>query len=284
MAELKYDIAPSNAPRFAADTVAVVEENEGVTLDYSVESLEVIDRIVGSFREEGVEVEDVAATLFSFGCYVGEVFVRNAGATWRKASQQEMEEVFGVPLVLQMAPDMTLNPIGKVIKRLEEGEEHGLPYFYRKFAQRPGMPHYPELSEEAEQDYDALLERIMPLVEKWMQQRDGFVPCGASITTDGQMVGQMVGADDMTTESAVRMLFSGLRARARAGEIRATCVCFDGVFDEDGEPVPAIVVLLEHIRGPATIIHRPYRKNPDGTYSYAQMDARRFKPEVFTGS
>ena len=102
MAELNYDITPRNAPRFAADVVAIVEENEGVRLDYSAESLEVIDRIVGGFREEGVEVEDVAATLFSFGCYVGEVFVRHAGATWRKASQQEIEDVFGVPLVLSI--------------------------------------------------------------------------------------------------------------------------------------------------------------------------------------
>jgi hypothetical protein len=246
-----------------------------------VESLEVIDRIIGDFREEGVEVEDVAATLFSFGCYVGEVFVRETGATWRMASRQEEEEVFGVPLVLQMGPEKTVNPIGKVIKRLEHGEEDNLPHFYRTFARRSGMPHYPEISEQAEQDYDALLERLMPLVEKWLQERDGFVPCGASITTDGKIVGQMVGADDVTIESAVRMLFRGLQARARSGEIRATCVCFDGGSDKDGEAVPAIVVLLEHVRGPATIIHRPYRRNPDGTYSYARMETDRVEPEVF---
>jgi len=283
MAELKHDITPGNAPRFAADVVALVEEFEGVTLDYSVESLEVIDRILGRFHEEGVEFEEVEATCFSFGCYVGEVFVRNAGATWRMAGRQEEEEVFGAPLVLQMGPDRTVNPIGKVIKRLESGEEDNLPYFYRKLARRSGMPHDPELPEEAERDYDALLERMMPLVEKWLEQRDGFTPCGASITTDGEIVGQMVGAFDMTTESAVRMLFTGLQTRARAGEIRATCVCFDGGLDEDGEVVPAIVVLLEHVRGPATIIHRPYRKNPDGTYDYARMEAQRFEPEVFPG-
>ena len=49
------------------------------------------------------------------------------------------------------------------------------------------MPKHPEISKEAEQDYDALLERMMPLIEKWLQEDDGFIPCGASITTDGQM-------------------------------------------------------------------------------------------------
>ena len=94
----------------------------------------------------------------------------------------------------------------------------------------------------------------------------------------------MIGADDTTTtESAMRMLFTGLQTRARAGEIRATCVCYHGGFDEDGEFVPAIVVILEHIRGPATILRRPYRKNPDGTYGYAQMEGHRVRPEILAG-
>ena len=77
-----------------------------------------------------------------------------------------MEEVFGVPLVLQMEPDMTINPIGKVIKRLEEGDEHDLPDFYRAVARRSRVPDRPEMSREAEQDYDALLERMMPPTKK----------------------------------------------------------------------------------------------------------------------
>lgn len=136
LAELKYDITPENAPRFAADVAVVVEANEGVTLDYSPRSLETIDRIIGGFHVEGVNVEDVAATVFGFGCYVGEVFVRNAGAKWRAASQDEIDNVFGVPLVLQLGRDVTVNAIGKVIKRLENGDEENLPYFYRAFAKR----------------------------------------------------------------------------------------------------------------------------------------------------
>ena len=147
------------------------------------------------------------------------------------------------------------------------------------------MPKHPKTAKEAQQDYDALLERMMPLVEKWLQENDGFIPCGAAITTDGEIVDQMIGADDTTTtESAMKMLFTGLQAEAARGEIRATCVCYDGGFDEDGEFVPAIIVILEHIRGPATILRRPYRKNPDGTYGYAQMEGQRVRPEIFADS
>jgi hypothetical protein len=145
-----------------------------------------------------------------------------------------------------------------------------------------GMPDHPEISKEAEQDYDALLGGMLPLVEKWLQEQDGFVPCGAAITADGQLVGQMAGADEAaTTESVMRMLFTRLQAQAQAGEIRATCVCYNGEFEEDGELLPAIFIILEHTRGPATIFRRPYRKNPDGTYGYARMEGQTVQPEIF---
>jgi hypothetical protein len=44
MAQLKYDITPANATRFAADIAGAVEKNEGVKLDYSVASLAEVDK------------------------------------------------------------------------------------------------------------------------------------------------------------------------------------------------------------------------------------------------
>ncbi len=133
MAELKYDITPENAPLFAADIVDITKEVKDVTLDYSVPSLQAVDQIIGEFHEDGVTIDDIAATVFGFGCYVGEVFVKNAQATWRVATQEEIETIYGVPLILETGESDTVNPIGKVIKRLEEGDEHDLPYFYRVF-------------------------------------------------------------------------------------------------------------------------------------------------------
>lgn len=43
MAELKYDISPSNAPRFAADIVQTTKRLDGIVLDYSIASLEKVD-------------------------------------------------------------------------------------------------------------------------------------------------------------------------------------------------------------------------------------------------
>ena len=118
MAKLKYDITPSNAPRFANDIVNTTKRVDGIILDYSVASLQKLDGILGRFHTEGVSPESIAAKVFGFGCYVGEVFVRNAGAKWRMATQEEIDTIYGVPLILMISNDTTANPIGKVINQL----------------------------------------------------------------------------------------------------------------------------------------------------------------------
>ena len=140
MAELKYDITPKNAPLFAGDIVTSAQEIDGVTLDYSVNSLEEVDRIIGRFHEKGLALDDIAETVFGFGCYVGEVFVKNAGATWRAATREEIDNYYGVPLILELGGNTTANPIGKLIKRLEEGDEHNLPYFYHAMCRTAREP------------------------------------------------------------------------------------------------------------------------------------------------
>lgn len=131
MAELKYDITAENAPLFAADIVASTKQISGKTLDYSVKSLKIVDKIVGGFHSEGVTVQAIAETVFGFGCYVGEVLVRHAAGTWRAATQEEMDTIYGVPLIVVLSGGVTANPIGKVIKRLENGDIDNIHYFYR---------------------------------------------------------------------------------------------------------------------------------------------------------
>jgi hypothetical protein len=129
---LKYDITPENAPRFAADIVRLAKSVNDVDLDYSIESLANADAIIESFRKDGCDSESIAATLFGFGCYVGEVFVRQAGFKWRKATEEDAEWS-GQPLLLKRGKRQ-VNPIGKVIKRLQNGDIDSLPYFYSIFS------------------------------------------------------------------------------------------------------------------------------------------------------
>ena len=133
--ELKYDIVPANAPSFAADIVQDAKNISGAALDYSVESLVKVDEIIEGFRKEGRNADEMPATLFCFGCYVGEVFVRHAGFNWRMTTEEEMDAV-GMPLVIERS-DYLVNPIGKVFKRMWNGAEDYLPFFYESASRPP---------------------------------------------------------------------------------------------------------------------------------------------------
>ncbi|WNG57414.1 hypothetical protein F0U59_23585 [Archangium gephyra] len=130
---LKYPATPEAAPDHAQLCVSAVQNIEGITLDYSVESLAKLDEVIEGLRQDSVSAQEVAETLFSFGCYVGEVFVRHAKGQWRLAARTPMARAAGFPLVVQLGADTYCNPIGKVFKRLEEGLEHELTLFYRAF-------------------------------------------------------------------------------------------------------------------------------------------------------
>ncbi|ROR44643.1 hypothetical protein [Kitasatospora cineracea] len=134
--ELRLRYAPRavNAGRFAADIVTSAAQVSGVRLDYSVGSLAAVDEIIEDFRGSGIDSGQVGETLFGFGCYVGEVMVRQGGASWREVGGEEVP-VFGFPLVVQLPSGQVCNPIGKVFKRMDNGPEDDLPYFYRVFAE-----------------------------------------------------------------------------------------------------------------------------------------------------
>lgn len=123
----------TNAPLFAADTVVAAEEISGVRLDYSVDSLEAVDAIIGQMRGDGCTSSQIAETLFVFGCYVGEVFVRQANGQWRDAAGSPMDGRTRFPMVVELPDGAYCNPIGKVFKRLDNGEADNLPQFFRAF-------------------------------------------------------------------------------------------------------------------------------------------------------
>ena len=124
---------PENAQAYADMALSAVKNIERVDLDYSPASLEIVDEILGRFHRDRVRGESIGATLFAFGCYVGEVFVRNFGGRWRKEEETPMRGLAGLFIVVELSDGKICNPIGKVFKRVEDGEGEGLPYFYHVF-------------------------------------------------------------------------------------------------------------------------------------------------------
>jgi hypothetical protein len=77
---------------YACDAVSYAEQRLGMTLDYSEQSLEDVDRIVAEYSKGGMldpdqlsvaEREDLWAFCKMLGGYVGEVIIRNLGGEWQ---------------------------------------------------------------------------------------------------------------------------------------------------------------------------------------------------------
>ncbi|CPS22170.1 Uncharacterised protein [Mycobacteroides abscessus] len=103
----------------------------GVELDYTPASLNLVDDILRGFREPGSDA--VAETIFVFGCYVGEVLIRNAGYEWIN-TPTELGPVLG-PLTIYCASTAThASPIWRAFKCVDNGDTDTVAYFYRVFS------------------------------------------------------------------------------------------------------------------------------------------------------
>jgi hypothetical protein len=128
---LKHPPDPEHAKDLADVCVEAAGRISGISLDYSVTSLNLVEEQLDSFAGQGLDADQIASTLFCFGCYVGEVLVRNLGGRWLRTDASKMNGLTPWPMVVQMGSGDCWNPIGKVFKRFEEGRGEDLGYFFR---------------------------------------------------------------------------------------------------------------------------------------------------------
>jgi hypothetical protein len=127
---LRFPAKPEFARRFAEELVVTALEVSKVMLDFSPRSLEDVDRIIQGFVDEGLGVEEIGETLFSFGCYVGEVFVRHHGGVWVQTKKSLLKGETDFPIVVAIGKAHVLNPIAAVFQRFQTGALRSLPGFY----------------------------------------------------------------------------------------------------------------------------------------------------------
>ncbi|HXY40482.1 MAG TPA: hypothetical protein VEQ10_12475 [Vicinamibacteria bacterium] len=127
---LQYPATPENAREHARIAVTVARDEWETVLDYTPGSLESLDAEIDSLRESGQDGEDVAEMLFVFGCYLGEVLVRNLGGAWVATARSALRLLSPWPMVVVLKDGSAWDAIGKVYKRLELGDSEFLPAFY----------------------------------------------------------------------------------------------------------------------------------------------------------
>jgi hypothetical protein len=133
---LQHPPTPEFASRHAEIVVKAARDISGVELDYSPQSLDDVDRILRGFHAEGLRADQIGETVFSFGCYVGEVMVRRDRGLWKLASETNLPREHhdgNDAMVIELPNGVVCNPIGKAFKLLERGEGESVAYFYQVF-------------------------------------------------------------------------------------------------------------------------------------------------------
>ncbi len=128
---LVYPPIPQFAPQHADLCVIGAKEVAGFDLDYTETSLHLLDDIIQGMRADGLRKKDVGETLFTFGCYVGEVLVRHDKGEWCKAEEVSNKGLSIFPLIVMVRSNEAVDPIAQVFNRLEKGREYNLPKFYQ---------------------------------------------------------------------------------------------------------------------------------------------------------
>ena len=102
------------AARLAELVVEPARKNQALDLDFSVKSLKQVDRAIRRMRREDADFGQIATALFGFGCYAGEVFVRNAGGQWRLTQETDLRDLTKSPMVVELEDEKLCDPLFKV--------------------------------------------------------------------------------------------------------------------------------------------------------------------------
>ena len=124
---------PSLPGKVADAAIQIMERVNGTKLDYSAESLHNVDRFILSIRGDGKDGAKYERLLNVLGFYVGEVMARGYDLKWDKPTDVEAQH--GAPAYsLRHSSGRLVNPIGKVFKLFQNGEEDRTHHLYVSLA------------------------------------------------------------------------------------------------------------------------------------------------------
>jgi hypothetical protein len=123
-------LTPGTAAQLAEGSVAFVAQKFGFTLPYTPESLILVDALIDKIGATGATEKQALGLLSGLGCYVGEVLVRNARASWRWTAEMRMSGSCRFPIVLAWPGSSTCDPIGRVFQRFSSTPADGVAQLY----------------------------------------------------------------------------------------------------------------------------------------------------------
>lgn len=137
-------------------------------------------------------------------------------------------------------------------------------------------------------ELDTFLDPLLGFAHDMLKKHGEFYPFGATIGSDGQMAlsGADTGNEHPPSQEVIDLLVGGMRAQAKAGNIRAAAICYDIRFrPEGGEMTDAIAMSLEHTAGDRALVVQPYSKGRFTGWKFAQLVAiAPAEPRIFVST
>ena len=136
---------------------------------------------------------------------------------------------------------------------------------------------------EARQDYNSLIELLMPFAEQMLKKHGEFFPFCATVSTEGEVKACAAynGDEQPPSEQVIALLTQGFQAEARDQKVRATGICYDGRIVQDGKKVDSVIISLEHASGNASKTCVPYTKGMFGRLRFGELIASIEEPKIF---
>ena len=118
----KFESTDAMMAYLANETTKWVEKDRGVRLDYSFDSIEIIEEELARISKEVDKANPQRGTLgvaMGYGAYIGEVIRRRDGGSWAEDDPMGGKQSFP----LTTTNNVTVYPVGWCWKRLTIGEE-----------------------------------------------------------------------------------------------------------------------------------------------------------------
>lgn len=135
-------------------------------------------------------------------------------------------------------------------------------------------------SASAQDDFDGLLDAVLPLAEDLLSKHGEFFPFGGSVSTDGEtslMSADPGLGDRPPSDEVLAALYEGVRGVAT----RTRAAAF--VADVRANGSDAVLVELEHQEGTSLVVLLPYaRSRFKKTLTFGQMSVSQGEPKVWT--
>ena len=119
----------AKAHQFGEKAVDLADEHAGLALDFSIESLRDLDELLTMWHEQGNTCDSMSTTVYFFGCYLGEVIIRNLGGAWSESTARDYERVARFPVVVDLPGIGRISPIDKVFKLLDCGSGDSILFY-----------------------------------------------------------------------------------------------------------------------------------------------------------